>query len=316
MASNSLYDLIIIGGGPAGLSAAIHAIRKRLDVLLIARSLGGKHNLRLQLPGLQNHMVVTGEDLVDRFLSEMKYLDFMRMAAEVKAVIPSSKGFQVKLPPETEPGGTSPDLEARTVIVATGTRPQKLNIPGERQYHMKGLCYSALTYAQLFIDRAAIVVGDGQLALLSTLELALIAQRVILVTTASDALETPLGERLRAMTNVEILVGWHPLAVEGDDYARRLVIEHQGTTQAIEADGIFVERGLIPLSGCVAGLVERDPQGWIQVDSYNRTSVPGLFAAGDVTNVHTEQLLIAMGEGAKAALAAHEYVLTNENKVE
>jgi thioredoxin reductase len=315
MTSNAPYDLIIIGGGPAGLSAAIHAIRKRLDVLLIVRSLGGKHNLRLQLPGLHTHMVITGEDLAERFLSEMKYLDFMRVAAEVDAVTCCSHGFRVTLQPETQPEGTSPRFEARTVVVATGTRPQALNIPGERQYHMKGLCYSALTYAQLFIDRTAIIVGDGQLALLSALELALIAQRVVLVTLASASLETPLGERLRAMDNVDIWVGWHPLAVEGDDYARRLVVEKQGTTRTIEADGIFVERGLIPLSGCVAGLVERDPEGWIQVDSFNRTSVPGLFAAGDVTTVHTEQLLIAMGEGAKAALAAHEYVLRNEYNI-
>jgi alkyl hydroperoxide reductase subunit F len=309
MNSATVFDLIVIGGGPAGLSAAVQAIRKRLDVLLIARSLGGKTNQRLQLPGVQPHLVITGEDLVDRFLTEITYLDFLRLSAEVERVLPSPQGYQVVLRDTADDSPAQPVYEARTVIVATGTRPQRLNIPGEQDYQMRGLCYSALTYAQLFIDRTAIVVGDGTLALLSTLELALIAQRVTLVTESPELLQTPLGKRVAAMTTVEVMVGFHPEAVRGDEYARRLVVSNEEGYHVLEADGIFVERGLIPRSECVADRVACEREGWIQVDAYNRTSAPGLFAAGDVTNVHTEQVLIAMGEGAKAALAAHEYLL-------
>jgi thioredoxin reductase len=304
------YDLIVIGGGPAGLSAAIHAIRKRLDVLLIARSLGGKTNRRLQLPGLQPHLVLTGEDIVDRFLTEITYLDFMHITAEIERVVPAEGGFRVQVRDEGEATRAAIAYQAPMVIVATGTSPERLNIPGEREFQMRGLCYSAITYAQLFIDRTAIVVGDGPLALRSTLELALIAQRVRLVAATAAGLATPLGQRLQTMDNVDIITDVEPQEVQGDTYARRLLVLAQGKIETLEADGIFVEQGLIPQAGCVAGLVEQEPEGWIKVDSYNRTNIPGIFAAGDVTNVHTEQLLIAIGEGAKAALAAHDYWLT------
>jgi alkyl hydroperoxide reductase subunit AhpF len=200
--------------------------------------------------------------------------------------------------------------QAPMVIVATGTSPERLNIPGESEFQMRGFCYSPITYAQLFIDRTAIVVGDGPLALRSILELALTAQRVRLVAATAAGLATPLGQRLQAMDNVDIITDVEPQEVQEDTYARRLLFLSQGKLETLEADGIFVERGLIPQAGCVAGLVEREPGGWIKVDSFNRTNIPGIFAAGDATNVHTEQLLIAMGEGAKAALAAHDYWLT------
>ncbi len=301
-----MYDLIVIGGGPAGLSAAIHAIRKRLDVLLIAKSLGGKTNARLQLPNVEQHLVITGGALVDQFVAEMTYLNFMQVAATVEQVQPRSEGYQILA---RDRQNQRCAYDARTVIVATGVAPRRLNIPGEQQYWMRGLSYSTVTYAQLFIDRTAIVVGDSALALLSTMELALIAQQVILAAPSSVSLETPLGQRLRSLKQVRILENCTPKQVKGDGYARSLVVEQQGESLELKADGIFVELGIEPRSAIVADLAVCEPGGWISVDTYNRTAAPGLFAAGDVTNIHTEQVLIAMGEGAKAALAAQQYLL-------
>lgn len=293
------YDLIIIGGGPAGLTAAIYALRKRLEVLLVSKNLGGKTNYRLQLPDLEHHLIINGEETVNRFLSEIQYLDFARLTDEVEKVEAMAGGYRV----ETRGGKVQ---ETKTLIVATGAEPQFLNIPGERDYWMRGLCFSAMSYAPLFADRAAIVVGDTHLALMATLELALTARQVVLVAPRGGGLDTPLGERLRGTGNVSILEGYQPQAVRGDLYARALVVAREGHRRELFADGIFVELGLQPNSQIVAGLVDREADGRIKVDSQQRTSAPGILAAGDVTNSYAEQVLIAIGEGAKAALTAYE----------
>ena len=298
-----MYDLIIIGGGPAGLTAAIYAIRKRLEVLLIAQDLGGKTNFRLQLPDIDHHLVISGEEVVNRFVSEIDYLDFVRVMDKVEAVETIAGGYRVY-----SQDGKVP-YDAKTLIVATGTQPQLLNVPGEREYFMRGLCFSAISYAPLFIERTAIVVGDRHLALLATLELATIAKHVTLVAPSHGNLDTAIGKRLQGMSNVTILEGYQPQAVRGDNHARSLAVAKDRDTRELAADGIFVELGLNPNSEIVAHLVELDPDGHIKIDLCNRTSAPGLFAAGDVTNVYAEQVLIAIGEGAKAALAAHEYLL-------
>lgn len=297
-----IYDLIIIGGGPAGLAAAIYAIRKRLEVLLISPDLGGKTNYRLQLPDLEAHLIVNGEEIVSRFASEIHYLDFARIFEKAEKVEATASSYRI-----TASNGESYDCQA--LIVATGTEPHHLNIPGEAEYLMRGLCFSAVSYASLFFERAAIVVGSGRLALLAAMELALIAQQVILVAPAREELASPLGQRLQVTANVRILEGWQPQEVRGDCYARSLLVAKGGEIQEIEADGIFVELGLQPNSALVADLVQLDGDGHIQIDARNRTSAPGIFAAGDVTDAYAEQVLVALGEGAKAALAVQEYLL-------
>ena len=134
----------------------------------------------------------------------------MHITAEIEQVVPTEGDFRVLVQDEGNPTRATISYQAPMVIVATGTNPERLNIPGEREFQMRGLCYSAITYAQLFIDRTAIVVGDGPLALRSTLELALIAQRVRLVAATAAGLATPLGQRLRAMDNVDIITEVEP----------------------------------------------------------------------------------------------------------
>ncbi|MGK7874399.1 MAG: NAD(P)/FAD-dependent oxidoreductase [Xenococcaceae cyanobacterium] len=301
-----MYDLIIIGGGPAGLTAAIYAIRKRLEVLLVSKNLGGKTNYRLQLPDVEHHLIINGEEIVNRFLSEIQYLDFARVTDEVEKVEAIKGGYRV----DTSGGQRH---ETKTLIVATGTEPQFLNVPGERDYLMRGLCFSAMSYAPLFIERTTIVVGDTNLALMAAMELALIASQVVLVAPTRGELDTPLGKRLQVTDNVLILEGYQPQAVQGDLYARSLVVAKEGNTRELFADGIFVELGLKPNSKIVADLVKLEADGRIKVDFHHRTSAPGIFAAGDVTNGYAEQVLIAIGEGAKAALAAYEYLLKQQN---
>src|SRR4030065_2378114 len=181
-----MYDLIVVGGGPAGLTATIYAIRKRLNVLLISKDLGGKTNYRLALPWIEDYQVIRGLEIVNKFRSELEYLKFARHMEPVEQIEKQADGFVIK----TRGGG---ELHAKAVIIATGTKQQRLTVPGEKDFIMRGLCYSALSYAPLFIDRKTVVVGDGDLALRSAGELATVAKHVYLIGMAEEPLRTPLG---------------------------------------------------------------------------------------------------------------------------
>ena len=297
-----MHDLIVLGGGPAGLTATVYALRKRLNVLLITGNLGGKTNYRLQLPFIEKHLVITGEEVVNRFSNEIDYLEFARVFDKAVKVEKTKGGYKVSTREGVE-------YEAKALIVATGALGRLLEVPGEREFMMRGLCYSAVSYAPLFIERETVVIGDTMLALRATAELASIAQKVTLVAPTHGELSSSMGQKVLDSENVEVLEGFQVESVLGDDYARRLVIVKDGEKREIEADAFFVELELEPQSQVVAHLVERDELDRIVVDCANRTSDEGIFAAGDVTNVIAEQVLIAVGEGAKAALTAHEYLL-------
>jgi len=201
-------------------------------------------------------------------------------------------------------------LQARAVILATGSHVKALGIPGEDKFVGRGVTYSALSYAPLFLGRTAAVIGDGDRALRAVTELAVVAKTVHLVAHTARPLETPLVRRLATKMQVVVWEGYFAKEIRGDRYARQLLIETpQGAQSELEVDGVFVETGLIPNTEAVAGLVDVDAKGRVIVDRINRTSCPGLFAAGDVTDAFAEQVLIAVGEGAKAALSAYDYLL-------
>jgi alkyl hydroperoxide reductase subunit F len=167
-----------------------------------------------------------------------------------------------------------------------------------------------LSYAPLFIDKETVVIGDGDLAQRSTAELATVAKHVTLVCPAETLKVTNVNENLKVAKNVTILEGHQVIEVKGDDYAKSLVVKDKaGKTKELNADGTFVEMALVPNSQIVADFVAVDEQKRIIIDCGNHTSVPGIFAAGDVTNTYAEQVLVAVGEGAKAALSAYEYLL-------
>jgi thioredoxin reductase len=297
-----MYDLIVIGGGPAGLTAAIYALRKRLNVLVVAEDLGGKTNFHMRTGEEDRHLVINGIEVVARFLRELEYLDFAYKQARVERVERVHDHFLVK----SKGWG---ELVARCVIVATGARVQLLDVPGEIKYLGKGLGYSATSYAPLFLDKNVVIVGGSELALRSAAEMATVARHVHLVGLRSELLGTPLGEKLCKSENVTILDGHQVTQILGNGFCNAVMVGGpQGFETEIETDGVFVEKRLFPNSEMVADLVDVDQNGRIVVDGMGRTNVPGLFAAGDVGTV-TEQVLIAVGEGAKAALAAYEYLL-------
>jgi NADH-dependent peroxiredoxin subunit F len=302
-----MYDLIIVGGGPAGLTAVVYALRKRLDVLLLSRDLGGKTNYTLALPWIEDYQVIKGLEVVKKFKSEVEYLDFARQLATVECVTKGEDELGPYFSVHTREGQVH---QARAVIIATGVRQQRLEVPGEKEFIMRGLCYSALSYAPLFIDKKAVVIGNSDLALRSAAELETVAEHVHLVREVTQPLASPLYAKLKASPKVTLLEGFKVTEVQGDQYARKIFLQdEQGVAQTLDADGTFIEKRLVPVTAFLEGLVELNESGNIKVDGQNRTSVPGIFAAGDVTDSYAEQVLVAVGEGAKAALSAYEYLL-------
>ncbi len=298
-----MYDLIIIGGGPAGLTAAIYAIRRRLNVLLVSKDLGGKTNYHLELPDVQSYRVITGAEIVNKFKSELEYLHFARHMESVSKVEKVDGRFII----HTEGGG---EMQAKAVIVATGARQQWLDVPGEKEFFFKGMCYSALSYAPLFIDRQTVVIGEGDLALRSAAELSTVAKSVHVVGTTHEMLDSPLGQKLVEAENVTLLEEYEVKRLEGNGFCNAVVVKSpEGKEETLEAEGTFVEKSLTANVEMVSDLVNLDENGFIVVDCYSRTNVPGLFAAGDVTNIYAEQVLVAVGEGVKAALSAYDYLL-------
>ena len=301
-----MYDLIIIGGGPAGLTAAVYAIRKRLNCLLISPDLGGKARARMHIEGVDTFNVINGGDLVRRFQNEIEYLDFARILETVTKVEKADSRFVV-----TTASGKA--LAARAVILATGADAERLKVPGADRFFLRGVAYSTVSYAPLYIDKRVALVGAGPMALRGAAELAQIVKELYLIAPTHGDLDTYLGRKLRAAEHVTLLENWEPVAVHGDMCANQLVVKGpDGAERSLEVDVIFVELGLKPHTELVRDWVELDGDGRVVVNSAGETSVPGLFAAGDVTNEPVEQVVIAIGDGAKAALNAYEYLLRCE----
>jgi thioredoxin reductase len=296
-----MYDLIIIGGGPAGITAAATAINQRLEVLIIAERWGGQTTYAMQLEEMESRETITGETLLDAFRRQLDYLDFVRRFDTVTTVTPEEQHFVVC----TVQGDC---FDGRTLIMASGAKPQRLNVPGETRLTGYGLSYSATTHAGLFLGKDAAVIGKGRRAQWAAADLARKAHQVYLLA-PEPLLATPLVHGLRQMQNVEIAEDVAVKEIRGERFVEGIVVTTpEGKEREMPVKGVFVKLPRTPNSDLVRDWVDCDSRGQIIVDVYCATSWPGVFAAGDVTHV-SEQALVHIGEGAKAALSAYHYVL-------
>jgi thioredoxin reductase len=297
-----MYDLIILGAGPAGLTAAAYALHKRLETLVITLDLGGKVNYPFRVPWMEGHELITGLEIVNRYRSKLQYLNFAHEMDRAVQVARTGKHFAVVTEKQKK-------FETRAIIVATGATARRLGAIGESKVMGQGLSYSAISHAPLFIDRNVALVGQGMDGLRAAAELALVAKKVHVVFPDPKDLDTPLGAKLQADPKVEVLAGYQVKEVLGEERVQGVVLAQNGTTRKVDVEGLFVELGLTANSQIVADLVNLTPDKRIVVDGRNATSCPGIFAAGDVTDTFAEQVLIAIGDGARAALSAYEYLL-------
>ncbi|MFP4231427.1 MAG: NAD(P)/FAD-dependent oxidoreductase [Spirochaetaceae bacterium] len=321
-----MRDFLILGGGPAGLAAASYALRKHLDIVLISRDLGGKTNFTVEFPGTQSHQVLRAHELVHGFKNTVEYLRHSRKTATASSVTAAGDHFEVTMEPERAEraapttktpvaGEEQSTLEARCLLLATGARPRSLGVPGERELMGRALGYSSISYSHLLAEKRVFLVGDSRRTVDDARELAWQAAEVILLLQDAGRYEAIYREQLAELSNVRVITGKRVAGFHGDEYCRAAELSSasaDGATETIEADAFFVQLQPEPQSALVAHLVETDPEGRIVVDMRNRTSRPGIFAAGDVTNVGFEQILVALGEGSKAALSAYEQLIHRE----
>jgi len=301
------YQLAVVGGGPAGLTAAVYAARKNLDALLISKDIGGQTLLTSDIENYMGYQYVTGRELAAKFEEQVKkYPIDVAVGEEVVRVEPEGEVFSLT----TSTGKT---LRARAVIVATGKRSRPLGVPGERELVGRGVSYCAVCDAPLFPGKDVVVVGAGNSGATAVVDLLKIANRIYVVDVLPEWRADPvLVERILAAGEmVRTFFGHEVAEIKGESRVEGIVLKDResGEIRQLPVQGVFIEIGLIPNSEPVTGVAALNERGEIVVDCSCQTSVAGLFAAGDVTTVPEKQIIIAAGEGAKAALAAYAYLL-------
>jgi len=299
-----MYELIIIGAGPAGMTAAVYAARKKLNALLISSDIGGQV---LWTAGVENYMgyqLIEGSELMSKFEEQVKLFPIdIKTGERVNSLSQTNKGFKV----QTVKGES---YQARAVIIATGKRPRQLNVPGEEKLKGKGVTYCATCDGPLFAGENVAIIGGGNSALETAENMVKIAKHIHLVSLTPFTGDQILIDKLTGASNITVLLEHEVLEIKGENRVKRIKIRDLKNKQERELDvsGVFIEIGLIPNSTPVKEIVQLNRLGEIEVSCANETSVPGLFAAGDVTNVPEKQIVVAAGEGAKAALQAHRYL--------
>jgi alkyl hydroperoxide reductase subunit F len=301
-----MHDVVIIGAGPAGLSAGVYCARKMMDTLVVSTNIGGQATWSWEVENYLGYHLITGVELVERFRDHLD--DFKVQLQEgntVSSLLMRGDEFVVS----TDKDG---ELAAHTVIVASGKVPRMLDVPGEDTYRGRGVAYCSTCDGPLFRGKKVAVVGGGNSALDAALQLNQIAERVYLI-----AVEEHLGgdeirhNQVLASDKIEVFTSSRLTAIRGETFVKAIDLVHGKEEKTLEVAGVFIEIGSLPSTGFLPPEVELNELGEIVIDSNNRTSIPGLFAAGDATNVAEKQIIIAAGEGAKAALSAYAWLVDN-----
>jgi len=296
-----MYDLIIVGAGPAGMTASVYAARKHLNFLVITNDVGGQTLWSSAVENYLGYQYMSGVELVQKFNEHMKQYKVETKAENVTGIEKTDKAIKVKT--------ASGSYDSRVVIIATGKKPRQLGVPGEREFIGRGVNYCATCDAPLFAGKDVAVIGGGNSALDAAIQLTRIANKIYLIDIEEKLKADPvLVEKIK--DKVTILNSTRLTLITGDKFVTGINIEKDGKQEKIDVQGIFIEVGLVPNSD-FAGIVKKNEWNEIVVGKENETSVPGIFAAGDVTDVKEKQIIIAAGEGAKAAIAAADYLSRN-----
>ncbi|MBB5684697.1 alkyl hydroperoxide reductase subunit F [Sphingobium boeckii] len=313
IAGKDPFDVLVVGGGPAGAAAAIYAARKGIRTGVAAERFGGQV---LDTMGIENFISVShteGPKLAAQLEQHVRDydVDIMNLQRADKLVPARSEGglHEVHL----ENGAT---LKARTVILSTGARWRQMNVPGEDEYRNKGVAYCPHCDGPLFKGKRVAVIGGGNSGVEAAIDLAGIVAHVTLIEFDSDLrADAVLQRKLASLTNVRIITSALTTEVKGDgEKVSSLVYKDRNhdTLHEVELEGIFVQIGLVPNTEWLKDVVALSPRGEIEIDHRGETSRPGIFAAGDCTTVPYKQIVVAMGEGTKASLSAFDYMIRLE----
>jgi thioredoxin reductase (NADPH) len=310
---DQLYDMVVLGSGPAGCTAAIYAGRAALKTLVLSGALAGGQVANTELvenfPGFPEG--VAGPDLAERVRKQAE-----RFAAEMKSDGAQSVDFSVSPFEVRTASGT---YRARTVVIATGTFPRRLGVPGEKEFYGRGVSTCATCDGFFYKDRRVVVVGGGDSALEEGLFLTKFAREVIVIHRRDQLRATPILQE-RGFVNPKMHFVWDSVVEEivGDQTVTGVRVRNVKTNEisVIETDGVFVYVGLIPATKIFQGQVGLDGSGYVITDRHQQTSVPGVFAAGDVQNPEFRQAVVAAGSGAVAAIQADRFLAQQASQVD
>lgn len=302
-----MQDLIIIGGGPAAMAAAVYGARKKLDQILIAPEFGGQQVWATEVENYLGFRLISGYDLARKFEEHVRDFGVPMVVDRVVSLSKEGNVFTVK----TEGGE---EYQSHAVIVASGRSALNLGVPGEEEFKGKGVAYCATCDAPLFAGEDVAVAGGGNAGLYAVIQLAKIAGKVYLLEAASFLRgDQELQDKIKKTPNVQIFLRTRVTQVKGDKFVKSIGMENleTGEQSEIPVTGIFVEIGSRPNTAFLPPEVKLTERGEVEVDCLDKTSMPGLYAAGDVSSVPAKQIIIAAGEGAKALLSAYEYLVRN-----
>jgi NADH-dependent peroxiredoxin subunit F len=299
-----MYELIIVGGGPAGMTAAVYAARKQIKALLVSKDIGGQVVTTSWIENYMGYQYIEGIELMDKFEQQLKKFPIeTRQGVEVTGVQISGRSFKLDT-------GSGASLETQAVIIATGKKPRRLNVPGEKELLGRGVSYCSVCDGPLFSGEKVVVAGGGNSSLEALSDLLKVADRVYAVMEVGFTGDAVMIEKVKNDSKLAIFPEHRVIEIKGLDKVEETIIQSikTGESQVLASRGVFIEIGLIPNSALVKHLAILNTAQEIDINCKCETAIPGLFAAGDVTNTPEKQIIIAAGEGAKSALQAHRYL--------
>ena len=299
-----MYEIIIVGGGPAGMAAAVYAARKRLNTLLITGDIGGQVNWTTGVENYLGYQLIQGADLITKFQQQVNQFPIdQKIGLKVSQIKKIGGGFEVI----SESGET---YQSQVVLLASGKRPRRLKVEGEIELTGRGVTYCAICDGPIFTGQKVAVIGGGNSAIEAALDMVKIADHVDIVSVTPLTGDPIMIEKLTDAKNLTIYTEYQTEKVLGQGLVEGIIVKDlkTGKNRQLDVTGVFIEIGLEPNSGMVKDLLKLNQNGEVPVNCSCETEIPGLYAAGDVTTVPEKQIIIAAGEGAKASLQAHRYL--------
>lgn len=300
-----MYDSIIIGGGPAGLTAAIYLARKKMKILLLSSDFGGQTAKAAGIENYPGFEKISGVELMAIMVKQIEDLAVENTSEEVRSIEKIEDGFKVATKDQS--------YQAKSIIICSGKTHRKLNVPGEDEFVGKGVSYCATCDGPLFKDKTVVIVGGGNSAMDAATEIEKYAQQVFVLSVLGELqCDAILKERFEKSPKGKIIYNAETQEIYGEGLVKGLKYKDQKSGQTVDlpCDGIFVEIGWTPSTNFVKDTIKINQLQEIEVDQTGATSAEGIFAAGDVTNTPFKQIVIAAGDGAKAALSAWKFLIS------
>ena len=303
-----VYDLIIIGAGPAGMTAGVYAARKKLKTLILSQDIGGQAAWSSDVENYLGFTMITGADLVEKFEHHVEqFKDVLELRLVTKGVSEVKKEktyFSVQI----KDGNIE---HARAVIIAGGKIPRPLGVAGEKEYLNRGVTYCAWCDGPLFAGKDVAIVGGGNSALDAALNIERTVKSIVIINVTPELTGDPVMiDKITASPHVRVINNSEVLSINGDKFVSSISVQNhkEKTPSNIDVAGVFIEVGSLPATGYLKSLIKLNKASEIIIDKYNMTSREGIFAAGDITDIPEKQIITAAGEGAKAAICAAQYI--------